>query len=140
MEKTKSLRTIKWVLPLLVAVFGVGAVFAVSGKQDRGVERKALTDIRYFTYIGTDTQESSYENPANWIYEGTTDPGDCPGSSIPCVVQVDLEVYTSLDLSDEQEERWVAFLQQLIGAVDNQTGASEFMDDPSNTIHQKGVQ
>lgn len=140
MEKTKSLRTIKWVLPLLVAVFGVGVVFAVSGKQDAGVERKALSDIHYFTYTGPDTQESSYEDPDNWSYEGTTDPGDCPGNSIPCVVQVDLDVYTSLDLSDEQEERWVAFLEQLIGAVDNQTGASEFMDDPSNTIHLKGAQ
>lgn len=138
MEKTKSLRTIKWVLPLLVAVFGVGAVFAVSGGKNGAERHKPLVDYRYFTYTGTDGAESSYEDPDNWEYTNTVNPGDCGGDDIPCIVRVDLEVYTSLDLSADQEERWVDFLENLEGAGSNPaTGASEFLADPLNTIHLK---
>ncbi len=138
MEKTKSLRTIKWVLPLLVAVFGVGVVFAVSGGKNGFEKHKPLVDYHYFTYNGTDQLETSFENPLNWTYIGTSDPGDCPGNDIPCVVRVDLDVYTSLDLSEDQEERWVDFLEQLEGPdEDLETGAITYMGSSSNTIHLK---
>ena len=138
MEKTKSLRTIKWVLPLLVAVFGVGAVFAVSGKHDTRAEGKVLEEIHYFTYTGPDTQEDSYEDPAYWDYEGTTDPGGCEGDALPCVVSVDVDANPSLDLSTDQENRWVAFLEQLEGPGNNdETGATTFMI--SNTVHLRAA-
>ena len=93
MEKTKSLRTIKWVLPLLVAVFGVGVVFAVSGKH----APQPVVTPQWFVYDGINPQlEAASYDPA------AVEPG-CSGETALCAIRLDISGGTNSSALDDAD-------------------------------------
>lgn len=130
MEKTKSLRTIKWVLPLLVAVFGVGVVFAVSGEKRGAVTAKSsVVDERWFIYNGQNPQDDA-DNYSEWVPQGEeTEPG-CDGQEALCAIKVDISGGSNTSALDDMD------IQAFIATHD--TDANNVLDgddyDPSNAF------
>jgi hypothetical protein len=93
----------------LVATIAVVSLFFVNSAFTSGDKTTKPPVYEHFEYIGSSYNEADFENDANWISLGTSNPASnpcTPGSTRICVVAVDetqLSTNPSLTLPEKME-------------------------------------
>lgn len=89
MSRIKSLRTIKWVVPVLMVIITLSAAFALGTKGNNVSPATSSNNVHVYEFMGDPTDKQEVEDLSNWVYKSTGSSCDDVNSPKACTILVD---------------------------------------------------
>lgn len=100
MKNIKSLRTLKFVLPMIAVILAVTFAFAFSVKSETAFPKATFSNTYVYEFTGDPTKIAEVTDPSLWIYNATG--SDCSDIDQPkaCTILVDAAHASTPSLAD----------------------------------------